>query len=181
MNQVNIHTQVSSRKALDDFVTKCKLEFPEEVAQLFENYTRVIWQHKCPGKIHKFYCDETVCYGEGGRKTIGTDEIVAGTLGFMRSFPERICDFVDIFAEGNEEEGYSFGQATRFNAVNTGYSKFGPPTGKSLQRDGEYCHSICECRVKKVEGRWRIIEEWVIESAEAINETLQFDPRENLK
>jgi len=181
MDQVDIHTQVSSRKALDDFVTQCKLEFPEEVAQLFENYTRVIWQHKCPGIIHKFYCDETICYGEGGRKVIGADIIVAGTLGFMRSFPERICDFVDIFAEGNEKDGYSFGQATRFNATNTGYSKFGPPTGKTLQRDGEYCHSICECRVEKVEGRWRIVEEWVVESSEAINETLQFGPEENLE
>lgn len=175
MEKVNIQAKVNSRKTMEDFIKNCHLEFPEEIAQLFEQYTRVIWQYKCPGAIHKFYCDETICYGENGKKTVGMDKVVAGTLGFMRSFPDRICDFVDIFAEGNEEEGYSFGQATRFNAVNTGWTKYGAPTGKTLQRDGEYCHSICECKLRKVEGRWRIVEEWVVDSAEAIDETIRTD------
>lgn len=173
MERQSVQGRVESRKTLEAFVKQCRLTFPDEIATLFEDYTRVIWQHQCPGEIHRFYCDETICYGEGGRKTIGVECIVAGTLQFMRAFPERICDFVDIFAQGNEEEGYSFGQATRFNAQNTGYSQYGPPTGKTLQRDGDYCHSICECKVRKVDGRWRIAEEWVIESSDAIAETLQ--------
>ena len=169
MSQIN--ARIQSRKNLETFVKNCYLNFPEEVAKLFEDYTRMIWQYKGIGEIARYYCDETICYGEGGRKSEGLEMVIRGSLAFMRAFPDRICDFVDVFAEGSEEEGYSFGQATRFNAMNTGWTPYGPPTFKTLQRDGEYCHSICECRVEKRQGRWRIVEEWVIESSEAILET----------
>ncbi len=175
MIEMTITDQVEARRKIEEFVNQCRLELSEELAELFENYTRWIWQYKCPGAIHKFYCDATTCYGGGGSVSVGADCVVAGTLGFMHSFPDRICEFVDIFVEGDEENGYSFGQTTRFNATNKGYSKFGPPTGKTLMREGKVCVSICECRVEKVEGRWRIIDEWVIESSDAITETLTPD------
>lgn len=170
-----IQEEVAARKKMEDFISSCRLEFPEEVAELFESYTRVIWQYQCPGMIHKLYCDETICHGEGGRKSKGSEVVVKGTIDFMRSFPDRHVHFVDIFVEGNEEEGYSFGQATRFIASNTGWSKYGPPTGKALSRDGEWCHSICECKIRKVEGRWRVVEEWVVDSQETFVEAMTMD------
>jgi len=174
----SIAQEVESRKQMEAFVRDCRLELPEEVAELFESYTRIIWQYQCPGIIHKFYSDDTICHGEGGKKSIGSETIVNGTINFLRAFPDRHVNFVDIFVEGNEEDGYSFGQATRFIASNTGFSRYGEPTGKSLSRDGEWCHSICECHLKKVKGRWRVVEEWVVDSQEAIIETMTKDKEE---
>lgn len=162
----------------ENFVDNCKLEFPEEIAELFECYTRLIWQFKQVGKIYQFYSDITTCYGENGRVSHGADSVVNGTLSFMRSFPERKCIFVDIFAEGDPETGYHFGQTTRFSAKNTGVTKYGPGTNKSLEEDGKQCYSICECEIAKVEGRFRIVNEWVVESTQAIDQTTKPDSTE---
>lgn len=178
MIEMSIQEQVTGRKVCEEFVKKCRLEMPEELADLFEAYTRWIWQYKCPGAIYKYYCDQTTIYGANGSKSQGADGVVANTLGFLQSFPDRINEFVDIFVEGNEEEGYSFGQTTCMNGRNTGWSSYGPPTGKSLERDGIKVRSICECRVEKLEGRWRIIDEWVVGSTDAIYETCTPDPEE---
>ena len=95
----------------------------------------------------------------------------------MSAFPDLKLRFIDIFAEGDPEHGYSFGQAIYFDGTNTGYSKFGPPTGKSLC-NGELCLGLCECRVEKVDGRWKIVEEWVTRSEDLINATMTMDPEE---
>ncbi|WP_455136163.1 hypothetical protein [Thermophilibacter sp.] len=164
-----------ARRRYERFVDECQLAVPEEVGELFEAYTRLIWQYKEVGRIYDFYSDVTTSYGENGRVSMGADGVLAGTLSFMRSFPDRRCVFVDIFAEGDQESGYHFGQTTRFHATNTGCTKYGAPTGKELEPEGTSCFSICECEVRKVEGRWRIVNEWVVESADAIDETTRPD------
>ena len=35
---------LAERKALEDYYYSCKLETPEEVAKLFEVYTKLIWE-----------------------------------------------------------------------------------------------------------------------------------------
>ncbi len=171
----SISEEVAARKEMEAFIRNCQLTCPEEVAELFESYTRVIWQYQCPGQIYRLYNDETICHGAGGNKVIGADKIIQGTVSFMRAFPDRRVNFVDIFVEGNEEDGYSFGQSTRFIASNTGWSAYGAPTNKSLSNDQGYCYSICELRLEKREGRWRVVEEWVIDSEEVIRETMTED------
>ena len=49
---------------------------------------------------------------------------------------------------------------------NDGWSQYGPPTGKWLGKDGLPLYSICELEVRKVNGRWRVVEEWVVEGTE---------------
>ena len=180
--QESIKEEVRARMAMEAFIKECQLTCPEEVAELFESYTRVIWQYQCPGEIYRFYNDETICHGSGGSLVVGADAILASTIKFMRSFPDRRVDFVDIFVEGNEEEGYSFGQSTRFIAANKGWSQYGPPTGKSLstEEDG-YCYSICELRLEKREGRWRVVEEWVVDSEEVFAATMQMSDDDSQK
>lgn len=163
------------RRACEEFVDQCRLELPDEVARLFEEYTRWIWQYKCPGAIYKYYSDETVIHSAGDKISKGTESVVASTLAFTASFPDRLDDFVDIFIEGDQEHGYHLGQTTCFNAVNTGWSQYGAPTGKSLERNGCKVRSICECKIEKVEGRWRVVEEWVVGSPDAIKETCTLD------
>lgn len=170
-----IEEEVKMRKKMEVFVAKCRLELPEEVAELFESFTRLIWQYQCPGMVYKYYCDQTVWHGENGKSSVGIEGILTNTLALLRAFPDRKVYFVDIFVEGSPECGYSFGQATRYLGKNTGLSPYGKPTGKSLSENGKWCHSICELRLEKRENRWRIVEEWVIDSQETIEATLKMD------
>ena len=167
MIQMTLHDMSEGRKKVAEFCRQCKLQFPEEVAELFKAYTEWIWQYKCIGAIYEFYCDSTVVHSCDG-DSVGAEASVAATLSTIRSFPDQTVEFVDIFAEGNEEDGYSFGQCTNFTWRNTGWTAYGPPTGKSLAEDGKKCFSMCECRVEKVEGRWRITEEWLVRSHDAL-------------
>ncbi len=157
-----------------NFVNTCQLETPEEVARLFEDFTRTLWDFKLVGRIHDLYCDNIIINREGGHDLKGSEEVVVDTLQLMSAFPDLKLKFIDIFAEGNPQDGYSFGQAIYFDGTNTGYSKIGPPTGKSLC-DGEICVGLCECRVEKVDGRWKIVEEWVTRSQELITATMTLD------
>jgi hypothetical protein len=94
----------------------------------------------------------------------------------ISAFPDQIVEFVDIFVEGNEEDGYRFGQSTIMRIANTGWSEYGPPTGKSLSQGDRVFHSICELSLKKLEGRWRVYEEWVVEGSQVWKQTLTLDP-----
>lgn len=165
------------RNSCVDYVNTCQLETPEEVAQLFECFTRTLWDFKLVGRIHDFYCDNITINREGGNDLVGSEDVVVNTLQLMSAFPDLKLRFIDIFAEGDPEHGYSFGQAIYFDGTNTGYSKFGPPTGKCLC-NGELCLGLCECRVEKVDGRWKIVEEWVTRSEDLINATMTIDPEE---
>lgn len=156
------------------YVNTCQLKTPAEVAQLFEDFTRTLWDFKLVGRIHDFYCDNITIHREGGNALKGSVDVVNDTLQFMAAFPDLKLKFIDIFAEGDEEHGYSFGQAIYFDGTNTGYSKFGPPTGKKLCEHG-LCLGLCECRVEKVDGRWKIVEEWVTRSSELIDGTMMAD------
>lgn len=171
---MTIEKRLEERNKLLEYVDNCQLKTPEEVARLFEEYTKVIWDHKLVGKIYDFYCDDAVIHMGDGTEVVGVDKVFAGTLQFISAFPNLKFKFLDIFAEGDEENGYKFAQAVYYDGVNTGYSQFGPPTGKALSED-DYCMSVCECLVKKVDGRWKIVEEWLVRSSEALNNTMKSD------
>lgn len=164
--------RTEKRRYYEDFVRNCELKLPEEVAELFINYTRWIWEYKCVGAVHKYYCDHTIFHGENGLTLVGADPIVAGSLMSLSAFPDKINDFVDIIVEGNEEDGYSFGQSSRLGNYNVGHSKYGPPTGKWLGVDDVPLYSICELTLRKIEGRWRVSEEWVVEGTEIKRQVL---------
>ena len=163
--------QIQLRKEREAFMENCKFETPEEVARLFLEYTKVIWDHKMVGRIYDYYGDDCIVHREGGMEISGIQNVFTGTLGFQASFPDLKFTFVDIFAEGNPEDGYKFGQALYYEGTNTGYSAYGPPTGKKLTEDVP-CIALCECLVKKVEGRWKIVEEWLVRPNRAFDETL---------
>ena len=170
---MKIEKYLQERNEHVDYVNNCMLKTPEEVAELFEHYTKTLWDYKLVGRIHDYYCDEIRIHREGGCDLVGAQQVIDNTLHLMAAFPDLKLKFIDIFADGNEEEGYSFGQAIYFDGTNTRYSKFGPPTGKALTQ-GDVCLGLCECRVEKLEGRWKIVEEWVTRSS-AIDRTMMMD------
>ena len=160
------------RKKLEEYVDHCELRAPEEVARLFKEYTLLVWDFKLLGRIYDFYSDDAIMYVEDGETVVGVEQVVANTLAFTAAVPDNESWFIDIFAEGDPEHGYYFIQSTRCVGTSLGYSKLGPGTGRSLSEGGRDCIGLCECHVEKVNGKWKITEEWMVRSDRAIGYTM---------
>lgn len=163
---------IGFRKKLEYYVDHCKLNVPEEVARLFREYTLLVWDYKLIGRIYDFYTDDAIMYVEDGNTVVGVEQVVADTLAFTSAVPDNESWFIDIFAEGNPQDGYYFLQATRCVGTSLGPSGCGAPTGRSLSEGGRDCIGLCECHVQKVNGEWKITEEWMVRSGRAISHVM---------
>ena len=104
---------LAERRALENFYYNCKLETPQEVAKQFEVYTRLIWEFHQAGLCYDYYCDQTVTHLEGvGTWVGGKDALEVETLPTFSAYPNKKCNFKEIYAVGDAEQGYHFGQIT---------------------------------------------------------------------
>ena len=165
---INTVENLDFRKAMEQYVDGCLLNIPEDVARLFKEYTLLIWDYKLTGRIYDFYNDNIILYLENGITVVGIEGVIAATLAFTATVPDNESWFTDIFAEGNPQDGYSFIQSTRRVGTCLGYSSAGKPTGRSLSEGGRDAIALCECRVQKIDGRWKITEEWLVRSGASV-------------
>lgn len=164
---------LAERKKLEEFYYNCKMETPEEVAKQFEVYTKLIWDFHQAGLCYDYYCDTTTTRLEGTGKWIGGhDALEVETLLEFSPFPSNKTNFQEIYCVGDPENGYHFGQVTSPSGV---YSK----EGATLQGRGDGAafkegdaYTLCECYVKKVNGRWCIVDEFVIGGQEVTRRRL---------
>lgn len=163
------------RKQLEDYVFNCTLNTPEEVSRLFKEYTLLVWDYKLIGLIYEFYNDNVIIHVENGNSITGVQQVLSDTLSFTAAVPDNESWFIDIFAEGDPDNGYYFMQSTRCVGTSLGYSSLGKPTGRSLSEGGRDAIGLCECRVQKVDGRWKITEEWMVRSGRAISHVMTPD------
>ncbi|WP_340371933.1 hypothetical protein [Peribacillus sp. FSL E2-0218] len=168
---MNVDKIVNERKRLEYIVDNCKFETAEQVCELFEAYTHLIWKYKQVGRIYDFYYDDMIIHREGGNDLIGIDQVVQDTLACLAAFPDMEFKFYGIHGVGNPEEGFRFGQAVHFAGTNTGISKYGRGNGTSLPP--HECVDLCECLIKNVNGRWRVVEEWGTRSTETMDRILK--------
>lgn len=160
---------LAERHAMEEFYYNCKLETPEEVAELFLVLTKLIWNHHQAGLVYDYYCDETVINREGGGKMVGgVDTTEVHTIPSFAAYPHNNTFFHDIFCVGNKEDGYRFGQITD----RTGVFAKGGACSAGLGNDqilhaGEQVN-FCQCYVNKVNGRWCVTDEWLEYGEEVI-------------
>ena len=144
---------LAERRALENFYYNCKLETPQEVAKQFEVYTRLIWEFHQAGLCYYYYCDQTVTHLEGvGTWVGGKDALEVETLPTFSAYPNKKCNFKEIYAVGDAEQGYHFGQITSNSGTfsRAGATMGGLGDGSTFDEDSSYC--LCECYVNKVEG-----------------------------
>lgn len=166
---LNISLNLEKRKQMEAYVDHCELKTPEEVSRLFLEYTLLIWDYLLIGRIADFYNDDIVMNHAGGVTVQGLDSVYSGTLSSVAQCvakaPDNQTIFVDIFAEGNPEEGYRFIQATTAYCPSEHDGKeYAPEAGVVLPSSQNGHTGLCECLVKKVDGKWMIVEEWLVRS-----------------
>ena len=156
---------------LREIVDHPDFKSPTDVEQFFIAYTHLIWNYKMVGTIYDYYADDIVIHVENGNDIVGVEAVVKDTIIRLNAMPDLKIEFIDIFAEGSEEKGYKFIQVTYHEGTSLGPSQFGAPTGKKLTYDNFM--NMCECLVKKVNGKWKVVEEWGTQSNKRLESVLK--------
>jgi hypothetical protein len=162
---LNVVAKINERRKMEILVDSGELTDAKTVARFFEAYTLLIWDYLLVGKIYDCYNDDVILNHAGGVTVQGIDTVIKNTLGIIASVAkDNQTVFIDIFAEGNEEEGYRFCQLTTAYSplANKKMGDYVPPQNRVYLDEEVGGVGICECLVKKVDGRWKIVEEWLI-------------------
>lgn len=113
--------------------------------------THKIWEEGGIGHIYTHY-KNTIAIQTAEGWGCGRDPVIAASTQVKAAYPDVRLYGDDVIWSGNEDDGYHTSHRISWTGTNTGYSKYGPPTGKKLYRFG-----IANCLVKEN----MIIEEWI--------------------
>ncbi len=127
--------------------------------------THKIWEEGAVGLIYTHYSQHVVVHTSDGN-FYGRETMVEDTLQRLAAFPNLRAFADDVIWSGNEDEGFHSSHRVTNVSRNTGYSAFGPPTGRSIMRRG-----FAHCLVKEN----RIVEEWLALDTLSIVRQLGFD------
>ena len=130
--------------------------------------THRIWEEKDIGYIYDTYRHNSHVYDDYGLQ-YGNDKIVADTVHTINAFPDIRLYADEIIWAGNDEIGYHTSHRTLITGHNTGYSRYGPPTGRKVTL---WCIANC------VSLENEIFAEWVTYDTANLVYQLGFDLRE---
>jgi predicted ester cyclase len=129
--------------------------------------THRIWEEKQIGYIYDTYRHNARIMGDSGA-VYGRDEVVEGTIQTINAFPDMRLYADEIVWAGNDEVGFYTSHRLVITGHNTGYSRYGPPTGRKIVR---WCIANC------VSLENEIFEEWELSNVASTIQQLGFDLR----
>lgn len=139
---------------LTDMVYSAQMRDKEEVRAFIRNLTRLVYDYKMIGMLYDFYLEDVAYHKQSRISFSGSDEVVGQVLGFAAAFPDLRADIENIIVHKESETFYKVFRRLRYRGTNTGFSKFGPATGKSL---GDNCLNLSLLHLKRVDGAWKIV------------------------
>jgi len=139
-----------------------------DIVDYIVRITHKIWEERGVGLIYDTYAHNIPLWTTDGL-SVGRETVVMNTLRTLAAYPGRKIYVEDVVWSGNEDDGYHTSMRAVSVGYNTGYSLYGPPTGRRVVRRG-----IANCLVREN----RIIEEWITHDELNVVRQLGFDPFE---
>ncbi|GLO67558.1 MULTISPECIES: ester cyclase [Oceanobacillus] len=133
--------------------------------------TRQIWKEKDIGLIYDTY-SHGVQIHRGLINSHGVNEVVAGTLQTLQSFPDRTGLGWSIVWSGNDKEGFFTSHRGRSIGTNLGDTLYGPATGNKV-----VFRTTADCLIHEN----KIYEEWLVMDTFHLVQQLGYDPIEIAK
>lgn len=130
--------------------------------------THRIWEEQGVGLIYTHYGHNTIVHG-GYDETYGREAVIASSLQALAAFPDRTLYGDEVIWGGDDERGFDSSHHLTIIGHNTGYSAYGPPTGRRAE-----WRVIAHCFVREN----RVLEEWLVRDEVAVIRQLGFDPDE---
>ncbi len=128
--------------------------------------THEIWEEGAIGRIYDYYSHNCPVHTAEGT-VYGREAAVAGTAAALAAFPDRRLYGDEVIWGGDDEIGFYSSHRLTHMGRNTGYSSFGPPTGRQVRYN-----AIADCVVREN----RIVEEWLVRDNVTLVRQLGFDP-----
>jgi predicted ester cyclase len=136
-----------------------------DIVDYIVKITHRIWEEKGIGLIYDTYQQNISIWTTDGL-TYGREAVVEGTLRAQAAFPDVRLYADEVIWTGDDEQGFHTSHRITWVAHNTGYSVYGPPTGRKIVRRG-----IANCFVKEN----RIVEEWIARDEMSVVQQLGLD------
>ncbi len=108
--------------------------------------THRIWEQKDIGYIYDTYSHDCRVWDDVGLQ-YGRDKIVADTVHTNNAFPDIRLVADEVIWAGNDIAGFHTSHRTMILGTNTGFSRFGPPTGKAVRL---FCIANCVSRHNEI-------------------------------
>jgi len=130
--------------------------------------THKIWEEKAVGLIYTHYAHNAVVHTSSGT-VYGREAVVRNTLQSL-AMTADIRDYTDdVIWSGDETAGFYTSHRVLDSSTHTGYSEFGPPTGRRFER-----WVIADCLIYEN----KIVEEWLTYDTTAGLKQMGYDPLE---
>ena len=91
--------------------------------------THRIWEERGIGLIYTHYAHNSVIHS-GDAETYGREAVVVNTLQTLAAFPDRKLYGDEVIWSGDDEAGFHTSHLLTTISHNSGYSTYGPPTGR---------------------------------------------------
>lgn len=148
--------------------------FEEQYTDIVDYIVRAThraWEEKDIGYVYDFYRHNCVVRDEGGF-VFGRDRVIENSIGLMNAFPDMRWLPGEVIWSGDDEIGFHTSHRGLFIGTNTGWSSFGPPTGRRCK-----FWAMANCIVVGNE----IYDEYVIENSASMIQQLGLDVRETAR
>jgi predicted ester cyclase len=142
-----------------------------DIVDFIVRATHRIWEEKDIGYIYDHYRHNILVVDDYG-VAYGRDKVIANTIQFINAFPDIRLPAAEIVWAGDDEVGFHTSHRVVVQGTNTGYSRFGPPTGKEVE-----FWLTANCVFVANEN----YEEWVIYNTSSMVKQLGFDLREKAR
>ena len=171
----SISLREAQRGGTDKMLAKPTIErrqpmrgFEDQYVDIIDYIVRIthrIWEEKDIGYIYDTYRHNSRVQDDAGLQ-YGRDKIVADTVHTINAFPDIRLYADEVIWAGNEDTGFFTSHRTVITGTNTGFSRFGPPTGKRIN---VWCIANCLAEANEIH------EEWVIYNQSSMLQQLGFD------
>ncbi len=168
------HRDVSQLMAPGSAKNQSMAGFDEEYVDIVDYIVRTthkIWEEGGIGRIYDHYRHNAIIHTSDGM-TYGRDKVIADSIKTMAAFPNIRLYADDVIWSGNDKDGFHSSHRITWVGHNTGYSIYGPPTGRKVVRQG-----VAHCYVYEN----RVVEEWICRDELALVRQLGFNEIELAK
>ena len=128
--------------------------------------THDIWEGSGYGLIYTHYTHDARVHTSDGM-IYGRDKVLENTIQNQAAFPDLRAYADDVIWSGDETNGFHSSHRVYDVARNTGYSVYGPPTGRVVRH-----YTMAHCLVLEN----KIVEEWLVHDGLAIVRGLGLNP-----
>ena len=139
---------------LSDLVSDPQLETAEDVRAYIRALTALIYDYKMVGLIYDVYAEDVEYHKQSGIRLHSPDDIARQVTELTAVFPDLRAQIDHIIVSDQGPDFFKVFRRLRFQGTCTGFSPYGPATGKSL---GDRCLNLTMMYLKRIEGQWKIV------------------------